>query len=90
MIAGGHEKRANTILERFISYIGCIDFMEERGFARKIDCDILREAIEGGLWDAYELYQCSRQVGCDHCGYRNECKLVAVFDRTEALCAKRS
>jgi hypothetical protein len=86
VIAGGHEKRENTRLESVLNYI---DFMEERGFARRIDCDILREAIEGGLWDAYELYQCSRQVGCDRCGYRSECKLAAEFDRIEELCQGR-
>lgn len=87
VIAGGHEKRENTRLEGLLNYINYIDFMEECGFARKTDCDILREAINGGLWDAYELYQCSRQVGCDHCGYRGECKLVAEFDRIEEMCS---
>jgi hypothetical protein len=29
-----------------------------------------------------DLYQCSRQVGCDHCGYEDGC---AMFDRMAQL-----
>lgn len=29
-----------------------------------------------------ELYQCSRQCGCDRCGYKDEC---AMFDRMREL-----
>ena len=44
----------------------------------KPDCPSLVEYVQKLRELTEQLYQCSRQCGCDHCGYRDGC---AMFDR---------
>lgn len=72
----------NKIKDSYIAYINAHYVSDEDARRIKDEFDRLRAENAELRELTSELYQCSRQCGCDCCGYKDGC---SMFDRMAQL-----